>query len=651
MDNDTQGKVRLELLQAALDQIDQGFTVFDAGLEMIGWNERFFELLEFPKNLAKTGTHFSEFMRYNALRGEYGDGDVELLVKERVERAARFTPHEFERRRPTGEVLLVRGTPLPGGGFVTTYTDVTSDRERQAQLESAVAIRTKALSESEAKLRLITDTVPALIAYIDRSRIYRFANRRYAEFFGYEVTTIVGQRVEDVFDVDVMQTVAPHIDTALNGETTSYEYRRQESSGTVSDISSTLVPDLGDDGLVHGCFVMALDVTERKVQDAALRQAQKMEAVGRLTGGLAHDFNNLLTVIIGNLRGLEERSRADPMVAEYIRPAIHAAERGSELTNRLLSFAREKPLKAERVDVESIIADISRLLRRSLPSSIEVTTCIKGLPPAVHVDANQLENALLNLALNARDAIDGAGRITFYVFEEEASPGPPDTLDAAPKRVCIEVRDTGCGIKEEVLPHLFDPFFTTKEFGTGSGLGLSMVYGFAQQSDGEIRVSSAPGEGTRVCLFLPASTAPPPPPKPKETVTNDRRTVASASRGGLVLLVEDDEAVRKVVRGQFLSLGYKVLEAENSADALTLVDATEEIRFLISDIVMPGQMDGLALADEAKFRAPGLGIALITGFSSDLADGEVKDCPFPVLSKPFTTEALRSVMDRLETGS
>ncbi len=373
-------KAQLSLLQAALDHINQGFTVFDEELKLVGWNRRFFELLEFPERLARSGTHFSDFMRYNAERGEYGEGDVETLVAERVEKALKFESHYLERRRPSREIIEVKGGPLPSGGFVTTYTDVTDQRERQDALERAVAERTSALRESEQRLRLITDAIPALIAYFDNRPCYTFANRRYAEWFGFTVESVLERKVEEVLGEALYRELDPMIREALGGTEVSYEYRREGPDGRIADMRSTLLPDFDERGAVRGCFVLSLDITEQKLQEAALQQAQKMEAIGQLTGGVAHDFNNLLTIILGNLLTIRDRAGSAPALDELLEPAVEAARRGTSLIDRLLAVARGHPRDPRPVDAVGTVADICRLLRRSLPSSIEVVTQVNGAP-------------------------------------------------------------------------------------------------------------------------------------------------------------------------------------------------------------------------------------------------------------------------------
>ncbi len=644
MEGEEKDSERLALLQAALDHIDQGFTAFDANLEMIGWNRRFFDLLDFPRTLARTGTPFSAFMEINARRGEYGSGDVAAQVEERVERARAFQPHEMERIRPSGEIISIRGRPLPGGGFVTTYSDVTADRQRQAALEEAVAERTRALSDSETRLRLITDAVPALIAYVDADCVYRFANRRYAEWFGCTPQSILGQPLRAVVEAPIVELIEPQLHLALAGESPTYEYSRVGPGGRHADMRSSLLPDRDSEGRVRGCFVLSLDVTEQKQREAVLRQAQKMEAVGQLTGGLAHDFNNLLTVILGNLRALKDKIGAAELIQDNLDPAIHAGDRGADLTRRLLTFAREQPLAAKAVDVEACVIGLSKILRRSLPSSIEVSTRLRGLPPLAFVDPGQLENALLNLALNARDAISGNGRIVFAIAEETLCDESAGPRGIAPGRyVSIVVEDDGSGIGGEDLPRVFDPFYTSKPFGSGSGLGLSMVYGFVRQSQGSIQLDSRPGEGTRVTLLLPAAAA----GEAGSEAESAAEPVGPADpQGRLVLLVEDAPQVRQVVRQQLIALGFQVLEAENSADALALIRSVAEVELLLTDVVMPGQLDGLALAHKAKELAPEIKVALISGYSRSGAGSGAADCPFPILGKPFTEAELSALLER-----
>lgn len=424
---------RLNKIEAGLDLLDQGLTVFDADLKLIAWNAPFLKLLDFPEELTYLGAQFESFIRYNATRGEYGDGDIESLIRIRIEAARNFQAHNFERTRPNGLIIRVRGEPLPNGGFITLYTDVTEQRhfekliqEQNAELENRVAQRTlllekvnsglvqanqenlriaEALRRSEGQLRLITDTIPALIAYFDGNRIYRYANRGYCDWFNKTVEEVVGESINEIIGVRALDSVKHHIAQALSGEQVTYEYAMIRN-GVKVHARSTLVPEFNPEGIVVGCFVLSFDITEQKRLQAALIQAQKMEAIGQLSSGIAHDFNNLLTIIIGNLNLLIDKNTTNTELIELARPALDAGKRGAQLIQRLLSFSRQQPLKPNIIDVRTLVNDVTPLLDRSLPSRIQLAIeDTEGQPLIARIDAHQLENALLNLVVNARDAI------------------------------------------------------------------------------------------------------------------------------------------------------------------------------------------------------------------------------------------------------
>ncbi|MDN3720846.1 PAS-domain containing protein [Roseibium salinum] len=247
-------KAQLDLMQAALDHINQGFSVFDANLTLVAWNRGLWEMLDFPQELARRGTHLEAFLRVNAERGEYGPGDIEGKIQRRLERAKLFEPHYFERIRPNGQVIAVSGTPLPQGGFVTTYSDVTEDRRRQEKLERTVEERTRALQQSEDWLRLVTDNIPALIAYLAPGPVFRFANRRYADWFGHSVASVAGRPAPEVVGEELFKELEPHIAHAFEGNAVSYEYRRKRSDGSTAYMRSTLIPDMTADGRTLGIF-------------------------------------------------------------------------------------------------------------------------------------------------------------------------------------------------------------------------------------------------------------------------------------------------------------------------------------------------------------------------------------------------------------
>jgi PAS domain S-box-containing protein len=659
-----------EMVSVALDHISEGITLFDAHLRLITCNRAFLDLLGFPDALAAPGTPFEAFIRYNAERGEYGAGDVDALVAARVSDAETFRAHETRRRRPDGTLLLIRGFPLPHAGFITLYSDITErEREReqldlhQAKLEAHIADRTEALTrantelrealkhkqkmaaalrDSESRLRLITDTIPAHVAYFDHTRHYRYANKRYAQWFGHTVESMTDRPIPEVIGAELATSLEAKIAAALSGAEVTYEYSRLEPDGTRAFARSTLLPEITPDGQVLGCFVHSVDITEQRRTQNALVLAQKMEAIGQLTGGLAHDFNNMLTVIMGNLTGLREEFPDTAEVETYVRPAMSAAEGGAGLIQRLLTFSRQQSIEPCEVEVNDLVLDMARLIRRSVPKSIHVTTRSHDDDLLTRADPHQLQSAVLNLALNARDAMPNGGQLEIACSLELLDGHAADDLEIPPgEYVQIAVTDNGTGMDGSILERVFEPFFTTKEFGMGSGLGMSMVYGFIKQSQGGIRIRSRQAVGTTVALLLPYLCG--------ATPATEATAADAPTENVLVLLVEDQAEVRNVVRNHLAALGCHVLEAESGHEAADMIERVPAIGAVLSDVIMPGGMDGFALARFVRRLRPNLPLLLMSGYSE-------QQCPRPadlmttVLPKPFSREqlgrALRAALGR-----
>jgi PAS domain S-box-containing protein len=657
---------RFGMLQAGLDLLDQGLTVFDAELRLVAWNEPFLRLLGFPPELAYVGAPFDSFIRHNAMLGEYGPGDVDSQVDERVAAAASFLPHTTERVRPNGRVLLVRGAPFPHKGFVTLYTDITAQRDiegaiqhQNVELEAHVLHRTAelknanakllranedntqiaaALRRSEARLRLINDNMPVLIGYVDRNETYQYANKGYSDWFDVPPGEVIGRDVHKVIGAEVYAQVKDNIQLALGGKRLTYEYQMERQGKTVF-ARSTMVPEISPDHETLGFFVLSQDITQQKHMQAALVQAQKMEAVGQLTGGLAHDFNNLLTVIIGTLVALKEHRSDATEVDEYIEPALQSARRGVQLIKRLLTFSRQQPLEPVSVDIGRLIDDMSKLVRRSLPESIAVSTDLARASIRCLVDPGQLESALLNFALNARDAMTEGGRLHISARPVELTTDAA-TFDVAPgSYAMIEVTDNGCGMDAATLARAYEPFFTTKRHGLGSGLGLSMALGLIKQSGGGMTMQSLIGQGTAVRLVLPLTGS-------EAELDNPQDDIALPHRGELVLLVDDEPHVRRVVRQQLIDLGYPVIEAENAAQALEMIAQIPDIAIVLSDISMSTGIDGRQLGKQVMASHPQIRILLMSGYSEYLPEEWPND--LPLLTKPFVQQDLARAL--LGTG-
>ena len=659
---------RYEMLQAGLDLLDQGITVFDANLRLVAWNEPFLRLLEFPPELAYVGAPFENFIRHNAERGEYGPGDSETQIAERVAAAANFAPHITERQRPNGRTLLLRGEPLHDKGFVTLYSDVTEQRyienlteyqniqldervrRRTAQLENVNANLTRANAENsriaaalrrnEERLRLINDTIPILIGYVDQNEIYQYANKGYSDWFGVPEGSVTGNAIPDVIGREVYAQIRDPVRKALSGQQVTYEYQMTRNGQTVF-ARSALVPEITPEGETLGFFVFSHEITEEKRMQAALVQAQKMEAIGQLTGGLAHDFNNLLTVIIGNLAALQDHRPNDAEVLEFVEPALQSARRGVQLIKRLLTFSRQQPLEPQAVELGRLIGNLSKLVRRSLPESIAVSTDLAGASIYALVDPGQLESALLNFALNARDAMPDGGRLHIAARSVELA-GDAATFDVLPGRYALlEVADNGSGMDAATLARVFEPFFTTKRFGLGSGLGLSMAYGFVKQSGGGISIQSQPGQGTTVLMVLPLTT-----PEADSDVAADD---APLTHGGeLVLLVEDDPDVRRIVRQQLVDFGYPVIEAENGVQALEMIEQIADIAIVVSDVIMPGGINGRQLSETVLRDHPHMRIVLMSGYTDETAGDAAGE--LPVLAKPFAAQDLARALQGTNRG-
>jgi PAS domain S-box-containing protein len=637
---------RYESLRAALDLIDQGFTLIDGNLRFVAWNKTFLRLLGFPPEMGYVGAPFESFIRFNAERGEYGPGDTQGFIDERVDAARAFAPHEIERTRPDGTVLLVRGVPVPGHGFVTLYSDITAQknaerqiREHNAMLETRVTERTVELLRSEAQMRLITDSIPALIAYFDRDGVYRYINRGFHEWFGLDTANPGGVSAKQYLGAASDAGIRPNLARALAGEALTFEYETALVGGRRVTARTTLIPEIGADTTVAGCFELTFDITEQKHAQEMLVQAQKMEGLGQLTGGLAHDFNNILTVILGNLGALSDARGNDAAVAEFVEPAIEAARRGAELIKSLLLFARQQPLDAQAADVAPLIASVGRLVRRSLPESLQLDIDAGDAPLWAWIDAHQLQNTLLNLVLNARDATPAQGRIGVRASVQALDAARATALQAEPgPYVRIEVSDNGSGMDAQTLARVFEPFFTTKRSGLGTGLGMAMVYGFVKQSGGAVGIESQVGQGTTVSLWLPASEVCVEPLPPAGLAHDNAR-----GDQGLALLVEDDPEVRKVVRRSLLELGFAVIEAENGSEAMQILDQTPGITLLLSDVVMPGGIDGRELAAHARQCRGVPRVVLMSGYAPDL--GQPTDVP--MLAKPFTKTQLAALLGEM----
>ena len=476
---------------------------------------------------------------------------------------------------------------------------------------------------------------------------------------GYSREEIIGLHFSKFYTAEDLAQDIPNKALTRAAETGKYESEgwRVRKDGSKFWASAVVNAIKDSDGRLLGFAKITRDLTDRRAADERAKQAQKMESIGQLTGGVAHDFNNLLTIIIGNLETVQRHLLTPPADIERLRRsadnAMRGARRAESLTQRLLAFSRQQPLDPKPVDVGRLVSGMSDMLRRTLGEQVAVETVVGGGLWRAHVDPNQLELAILNLAVNSRDAMPDGGRLTLetanvYLDENYAS-AQAEVLPG--QYVMVAVTDSGAGMTPDVRARAFDPFFTTKDVGHGTGLGLSQVYGFVKQSRGHVKIYSEAGEGTTIKLYFPRvhSDSPELP---------DRQAI-EMTRGGtseMILVVEDDPDVRNYSSETLSQLGYRVLEAQNGATALGLLDANPDIKAIFTDVGLPGGMNGRKLAEEARKRRPDLKVLFTTGYARNaiVHDGRL-DPGVELLTKPFTQAALatklRDILDaRREPG-
>ena len=398
---------------------------------------------------------------------------------------------------------------------------------------------------------------------------------------------------------------------------------RTTPDGTTRWFLINHIPILDESGTVTNLATIERDITERKMMEMRLRQADKMQALGTLAGGVAHDFNNLLMAVLGSLDLASRRAPDDPRLTRLLQNATYAAERGASLTQRLLSFSRQRDMRLQAVDVNQVITGMNDLLTRTLGGVVRIERKLTDDLWTAMVDPDQLELAILNLCINARDAMAESGTLTLSTRNEAVEEGRIAELNGG-DYVVISVADTGTGIPPEVLTRVLEPFFTTKEVGKGTGLGLPMVYGLAQQSGGTVTIRSTVGAGTTVELYLSRAAA------EREDGPREKQTIAPDAPKVRILLVDDDAEVRTVTAAYLADMGHRVVEAADGSSALDILKTDDQLDLLIADFAMPG-MTGTDLADKVRAIRPEIGILLVTGYADPrrLPEG------YPMLHKPF----------------
>jgi PAS domain S-box-containing protein len=578
------------------------------------------------------------------LTGEFGDqtppvvmltgmGDERIAV-EAMRRGAR----DYLSKRELSVEVLRRA--------VLSAIDVSTARRdaRNAELR---------MQAGEARYRGIFDTAPSGIALLNVSGELAEVNPAFVHCLGYEsADELAGTSIWSLTQSDDLDGERRLFTAVLSGASPTYQLEKRliRKDGDLVWVNASASVVVDAEGKPDHLVYQTIDLSVAKDAEARLLQVQKLEAVGQLVGGIAHDFNNLLTVILGNAKLLSRQMDGDEKASRRLDALRRAADRGAEMTKRLLAFGRRQPLDAKSVDVGGLVVGITDMLRRGLTESVELTIETAPELPAVRVDPGQLESALLNLAINARDAMDGRGRLGVIVeqvlvdalYAQQAQIVPEGTY------VCITVSDSGSGMPPEVLARIFEPFFTTKDVGKGTGLGLAMVYGFVKQSGGYITVYSDPGNGTTFRLYFP--------PAAEEVQAAADVTAGSLDNmvlSGRVLLVEDDPDVMDITAQLLGSVGLAVTSAPGPAVALELLREKKPFDLLITDVMMPGGMNDFELAQRARTMVPGLKVLCMSGYAGTPKQLEDLDLTeIRTLGKPYRHEDLvRLLADMLAVPS
>ena len=617
------------MTMAGLNLIAQALSIYDHDLRLVVCNTPFQTMFNLPDALVTPGATFLDTITHLAQRGEYGEvTDVPAFVTERISQAKAFKPHYMERTRANGRTISVEGSPLPDGGWVTVYTDISAAKSQEALLRARsdalsdqVLAHTEALSQtnreraamitaleetkrqltaSEARARLTTEMMPAHIAHVDPTGHYTYSNQRLSAIIPHRPSDILGEPIREVLGHDNHDKILHALTTAYGGTSAVQEFT---DASSLRRIRTAFTPDRAG-----GVYILSMDVTEETQTRAALQQTRRRALAAQITSGLAHDFSNLLTIILGLQSRLGRLPALHADAAPLIEGTLNAARRGGALLTSIAQISDPRSLRPTATDVKSLMQDLVTLAEPTLPDGMTLTLQSPELE-TVLLDRGMLQDGLLNLILNARDAMGTRGEITLTVRCVH------DTW------LEFQVSDTGAGFSPNALTHALDPFFTTKG-AEGSGLGLPMVYDMTTLAGGDLKLGNT-DNGAEVTLRLPYRAAVP-------------------ATTGLALLVEDRDDLRALMRDMLMDLGHSVIEATSVDEAIALLADLPDIALILSDIQLEGEATGTDLALRLGEGSPPL--ILMTSLPTDAPLFLTAQKHAPVLRKPFTADDLAALI-------
>jgi signal transduction histidine kinase/CheY-like chemotaxis protein len=617
------------MTMAGLNLIGQALTIYDSDLRLVVSNTPFQTMFDLPDSLVTPGATFRATITHLAALGEYGEvDDVASFVDERTAQARAFEAHYMERTRANGRTISVEGSPLPGGGWITVYTDISATKSQEALLrarsdalsdqvlahteqlsqtnrERAAMITTleetkRQLTASEARARLTTEMMPAHIAHVDATGHYTYSNQRLNSIIPNRPSDILGLHIREALGGSNHGKVLDALNTAYGGTAAVQEFTDEAS---VRRIRTAFTPDL-----IGGVYILSMDVTEETQTRAALQQVRRRSLAAQITSGLAHDFSNLLTIILGLQSRLGRLPDQPAGAAKLIEGTLAAARRGGALLSSIAQISDPRSLRPIATNIPTLMQDLVTLAEPTLPQAMRLTLNAPDIGPVL-LDRGMLQDGLLNLILNARDAMGTSGEITLNVRRVH------DTW------IEFQVSDTGAGFSAIALENALDPFFTTKG-SEGSGLGLPMVYDMTKLAGGDLQLANTT-QGAKVILRLPFRAAVP-------------------ATTGLALLVEDRDDLRALMRDMLMELGYSVIEAASVDEATALLADLPDIALILSDVQLEGEATGTDLARRKGRDGPPL--ILMTSLPTDAPLFLEAQKHAPVLRKPFTRGDLAALI-------
>lgn len=631
-----------QMTQSGLNLIKQAISIYDADLKLAVANQRFQDMFDLPDDLVEFGKPFADCIHYLATKGDYGViDDIDVFVAERVEQAKAFQPHYIERQRANGTRISIEGSPLRQGGWVTVYTDITDIknqeallRDRSKDLSQQLLTRSEELSQinreltasitaleqtkrelidSESRLNQTNSMVPAHIARMDIDGCYTYTNQKLNTVIPGCPKNIIGKHFKEALGIEAYEEVYPRFVDTLKGQSSAFDFALKDHG---KQVRVALTPDIDKHGNVIGAYLLSMDITEESNARRALMHARRRELAAQLTSGMAHDFSNLLTIILGQQNKLESIDNLANDVKEIVTTTKAAALRGGALLDGLSQLTVKRTLSPAPIDFVDLISGLERLGKATLTKDIDLEIDNQVGHARLILDQGFTQDALLNLILNAREAINGTGKITVTARRVE------NWLD-------LIVQDTGSGFTKDAMKNVFTPFFTTKKGSAGRGLGLTTVFDFAKISGGRVDVKNHKNRGAIVSLRIPYIAAVPVTP-------------------GLVLLVEDDAGIRQTIRDYLRKMGHSILEADSAEEGLKL-SRLSGLTHIITDLMLMGEMTGYDLAKQLRNKGMDLPITIITGLPESNPLRRKAAESFKVLHKPFSEAQLAIVFQESTT--